>query len=135
MNWSLEMKKYQLSFVALLCAAILLSASTTVQADWGLSNPFSWGSSKKTTKKKAPSTLSNTSTKNFFYKTGDFLNPFNDGKDSYLPKMPSMYPPEPKTTSKTEKPKASWTSWLYPEEEPQTPRTVGEFMELKRSNF
>ncbi|PHS00741.1 MAG: hypothetical protein COA78_23595 [Blastopirellula sp.] len=134
------MKKYQLSFVALICATFLLSASNPVQADWGISNPFSWGSTKKTTKKKAPSTLSKmgTSTKDFFYKTGDFLNPFNDGKETSRPslrKMPSL----PQLPSSRSKPKAekksSWTSWLYPAEEPQAPRTVEEFMRLERSKF
>lgn len=97
---------------------LLAVTSGPAQAEWGFYNPFA-SHQAKTASKSEPSTLTkmNQSTQQFFSKTADFLNPFNDADDK---------PPKKESGS-------FWGSWFGPSEpEPLPPATVGEFMGLPR---
>ncbi|MCC9604737.1 hypothetical protein LOC68_26510 [Blastopirellula sp. JC732] len=116
--------------VALLGLFVLALSGTPAKAEWGVYNPFGSKPAKKTAKKE-PSTLSkmNHSTQQFFSKTADFLNPFNDAdekpKKKVIPKV-----------SRTKETNSSWWSSMFGGgSEPEPPETVDQFMSLDRPKF
>ncbi|PQO34300.1 hypothetical protein DTL21_12265 [Bremerella cremea] len=112
-----------------------LSMPLSAQADWY--NPLTWGSSTSAPKKpKGPSTFQkiNNGTKDFFYKSADFLNPFNDGDDAKTTKRTS-YNGGYRSTSKKQEDSSWFGGWFSSEPEPGPPQTVSEFMDLPRPKF
>lgn len=110
--------------LALLGLFVLALSGSPAKAEWGIYNPFSSKPAKKTAKKE-PSTLTkmNHSTQQFFSKTADFLNPFDDA-DS-----------KKKTVKKPKKESTSWWSSMFGSSEPAPPETVDQFMSLDRPKF
>ncbi|TWT31548.1 hypothetical protein [Blastopirellula retiformator] len=120
---------YQKSMkLALLGLFVLTLSAAPAQAEWGLYNPFASKPAKKTAKKE-PSTLSkmNQSTQQFFSKTADFLNPFNDGDEKPKKKV------VPKISRSKES--TSWWSSMFGGGDPEPPETVDQFMSLDRPKF
>ncbi|MFI4874686.1 MAG: hypothetical protein ACIALR_05090 [Blastopirellula sp. JB062] len=109
---------------------LLAMPGSMAHAEWGFYNPFASTSAKKTAKKE-PSTLSkmNESTQEFFSKTADFLNPFDDDKAKPKRKViPSLKKPKKESDK-------SWWSSLFGPSEPEPPETVDQFMSLERPRF
>ena len=128
------MKRTQQLLAWTLVCLFALSLPVAAQAEWY--NPLSWGSSSSSSKKKSkePSTLQkiNSGTKDFFYKSADFLNPFNDGDDNK--KTRYTYNGGYRSSKKQEE--TSWFgSWFAPEPEPGPPETVSDFLDLPRAKF
>ena len=130
------MKRTHQIIVWTLVCLLGLSLPMSAQAEWY--NPLSWGSSSYTAKKSTvPSTLPkiNSGTKDFFSKSADFLNPFNDGDDSKKSKRYS-YNGGYRSASKKKTEESSWFgNWFTTEPEPGPPQTVSEFMDLPRPKF
>lgn len=129
------MKRTSLVIVWTLVCLLGLSLPMSAQAEWY--NPLSWGGSSAPAKKPAgPSTLQkiNTGTKDFFYKSADFLNPFDDAEDE-KPTKRTTYRGGYHSASKKKQESSSWFSWFAPEPEPAPPQTVSEFLDLPRSKF
>lgn len=113
--------------LALLGLFALALSGSPAKAEWGLYNPFAAKPAKKTAKKE-PSTLSkmNHSTQQFFSKTADLLNPFDDA-GAKKKTVPSLKKPKKETTS--------WWSSMFGSSEPAPPETVDQFMSLDRPKF
>lgn len=121
--------------LAMLVIAVVLGLQADVQAEWY--NPFGWG--EKTTKKtsrKEPGTIEklNNGTKDFFYKSADFLNPFNDGDDTPK-KTRYSYNGGGYRPSKKQDSSWGWGSWFQSKPEKSAPQTVSDFMDLERPDF
>ena len=124
-------RTHQLLAWTLVCL-FALSLPVAAQAEWY--NPLSWVSSSSSSKKKSkePSTLQkiNSGTKDFFYKSADFLNPFDDADDN---KKKKRYGYRSRSSKQEE---TSWLgSWFAPEPEPGPPETVSDFLDLPRAKF
>ncbi|RCS42151.1 hypothetical protein DTL42_20180 [Bremerella cremea] len=121
------------TLVCLLGASLPMSA----QAEWY--NPLSWGSSPAPAKKSTgPSTLQkiNNGTKDFFYKSADFLNPFDDAEDEKPTRRTTYRGGYHSASKKKQQESSSWFGgWFSTEPEPAPPQTVSEFLDLPRSKF
>ncbi|EAQ81334.1 hypothetical protein [Blastopirellula marina] len=116
--------------LALLGLFLLALTGSPAQADWSDYNPFASKPAKRTAKKE-PSTLSKmgSSTQQFFSKTADFLNPFDDANDKPKKKVvPSLKKPKKSSSS-------SWWGSMFGGGEPEPPETVDQFMSLDRPKF
>lgn len=120
----------QLVIWTLVCVCVV-SVPTIASAEWY--NPMSWMSSSSKKKSSGPSTLSkiNTNTKNFFYKTADYMNPFNDADDN----KKERYSYNGGYRGKQKKEEPGWFDWMYSEPEPGPPQTVSDFLDLERAKF
>lgn len=121
-------------FLATLVIASVLGMQAEVQADWY--NPFSWGETPtKKVSKKEPGTLEkfNDGTKDFFSKTADFLNPFNDGESASKSTRYSYNGGY--RASKPSESSWGWGSWFDSKPKKTAPETVSDFMDLERPRF
>lgn len=114
-----------------LALAVGLGSPAALGEGWSLSslNPFSGSSSKSASTHRAsrePSTLEkmNRNTKQFFGKVGHTLSPSKPAPK----KQPSPYNPWVKQTKKENK---SFFGSLFAPKEPDPPRSLNEWMELK----
>jgi len=125
-------RRIRLLVWALACT-VILSAQAEARAEWY--NPMSWTTSSNKSRGKQ-STFSKVAggTKDFFNKTADYLNPFNDANDK--PKKKTRFGGSTFRSSKTEDTSSSWDigSW-FTTEEPRTAETVSDFMDMDRPNF
>jgi len=121
----------QLVIWTLVCVCVV-SVPTIASAEWY--NPMSWMSSSSKKKSKSPSTLSkiNTNTKNFFTKTADYMNPFNDA-DDHKKKQRYSYNGGYRNKQKQDEP--GWFDWMYTEPDPGPPQTVSDFLDMERPKF
>lgn len=119
---------------ALVCV-LVLSIEAPAQAEWY--NPWTWGqtSAKKKVTRQEPSTLQkvNHSTKQFFVKTADFLNPFDDS-DSKPKHQRTSYSSGYSALKSSKNSSWGFGSWFAPEPAPP-PETVSDFMALPRPKF
>lgn len=122
-------------FLAVLVITSVVSLQAEVQADWY--NPFGWGEKPaKKVSRNEPSTIEklNDGTKDFFHKTADFLNPFNDGEPAPKKKRYS-YNGGGYRTAKKQESSWGWGSWFQSKPEKTAPQTVSDFMDLERPDF
>lgn len=110
----------------------------------GWSMPKLWPSSTATRKPSQPSTLSKmtTGTKQFFSKTADVLNPFDDANDPPKSSGGSSWNPFRNASSSQSSgagsarmPNWSWNQDSSEDSAPQGPRTVNEFLAQPKPNF
>lgn len=102
---------------------------------WGMPKLWPQSTAKKPTQ---PSTFSKmqTGTKQFFSKTADVLNPFDDANDPPKSSTSSSWNPfrSASTSGSTPAKKSSWM-WGAEEEEPSGPRTVNEFLAQPKPSY
>jgi len=118
----------------LLAGALMFSAPYETRAEWY--NPLSWtSSSKKSSNKEGTFSKVTNGTKDFFNKTADYLNPFNDANDKPKKKKTRFGGSTFRSSKKQEEPSA-WDigSW-FTSDEPGTAQTVSDFMDMDRPNF
>lgn len=119
-------------FIWTLVCLCMLSLPAAASAEWY--NPMSWMGSSSSKKSSGPSTLQkiNENTKQFFYKTGDYLNPFNDGND----KKDTRYKYNGGFRGKKKQQSSSWFGGLFTTEaEPKPAETISDFLDAPRPGF
>ncbi|GAA4422831.1 hypothetical protein [Bremerella cremea] len=123
-------------FVWTLVCISCLSLPAAASAEWY--NPLSWTSSSASSKKKSkePSTLQkfNQGTKDFFSKSADFLNPFDDADDKKKTNTRYQYNGGYRSSKKKEE--SSWFgSWFQSDPEPRPAETISDFLDAPRPEF